>query len=152
MLYSGSFLCSCRVFVVVKPLWRNCSRSTRRSMCCSTAPTHSIDSNWITASWLVRYASEGWIYTFVFLIVVELFYLQLLSGLALSRKDFYCCPNKIRDNNDGPDVQVSAVMDLSFIIKFCFAVLETNVNNIKTALSLGEIAIVTVVHRSLLLI
>lgn len=63
--------------------------------------------------------------------MVEPFYLKPLSGLALSRKDFYCCPDKIRNNNDGPDVQVSAVMDLSFIMKFCFAVLETNVNNIK---------------------
>lgn len=37
----------------------------------------------------------------------------------------------IRYNKDGPDVQVSAVLDLSLIINFCFAELETNVNNVK---------------------
>lgn len=52
------FFCLCRASAVVRPLWRSCSRSTRRSTCCSTAPTRSTDSNWITASWPVRCASD----------------------------------------------------------------------------------------------
>lgn len=57
--------------------------------------------------------------------------IRLFAGLAQSRKDFYCLPNMIRYNKDGPDVQVSAVLDLSLIINFCFVELETNVNNVK---------------------
>lgn len=46
-------------------------------------------------------------------------------------RDFYCLPNIIRYNKDGPDVQVSVVLDLIPLIDFCFAELETNVNNVK---------------------
>lgn len=53
--------CSSRVFEVVKLRWRSCSQSTQSVMCCSTAPTHSTDWNWITANWLVSYSSDWWI-------------------------------------------------------------------------------------------